>query len=176
MARLDVERKPGTNWIWWIIAFVLLLLLLWWIFVSRSTPVAEAPVTQPVATGAVVPAEPVTDLGVVLVPDRTPLVGRAVAITGARVQRAVSDRGFWVGTGSAPDQRLFVVRTHQSSPATPPNGAVQAGQTVSFWGTVERMPANLTDSTTSWNVSSTDVSALGTQGVYVAADSVRIGG
>ncbi len=170
MAQLEIQRKRGISPIWWILGLILLALLLWWMFAAadNDADVVEAPGAVAPVAGAMV--APVTDVAVV-VAQPMEVVGRQVTLTSVPVESVVSDRGFWVGSGT---QRLFVVRGNESAPATPPDGAIDAGQTVAVYGTVQNMPSDLTQQATAWNLKSTDMSALQNQPVYVQADSIRI--
>lgn len=174
MAEIHIEQKRSSNWLWLLLAAVVVIALLWWLFaagddddaaVADATAPAVVPGPEtPAATGAV------TDL-TMLTTATADMAGRPVMLTSVPVQEVVSDKGFWIGSEG---QRVFVVRGDESSPATPPDGAVNAGQAVSIWGVVQNMPADVTQQTTAWNLRSTDVSALTGQPVYVQADSVRI--
>lgn len=173
MAEIPIERKTGTNWLPWVIGLVLLALLLWWLLSRMGDPEPVVPVatTPDVVAPAAAPAGVITDWSM-LTGDAAALVGRQVALTSVPVQSVVSDRGFWIGPSEG--ERVFAIRTNQSAPVTPPDGAVNTGQTVSVFGTVQAMPADLTQQATDWNLQSTDVSLLSQQSMYIAADSVRI--
>ena len=172
MAELHIEKKSSTAWIWWILGLVLLALLAWWLFGMGDDPevapvgaVPEAVAPAPVAAVGITDWAGLTGAG-------DAAVGQTVALTSVPVVNVVSDRGFWIGTGEA--DRMFVIRTNQAAAATPPDGAVNAGQSVSVFGTVQAMPSDLTQQATEWNLQSTDVSQLQQQRMYIAADSVRI--
>lgn len=169
MAEIKIERKQGTNWVWWLLALAVIAALGWWLLAQNDDPAYTA-----VDGGEAVPVAttgPVTQLGVLTAAGAANLVGRPVAISGVPVQEVVSDRGFWVGNAT---ERAFVVRANQASANTPPDGAVNAGQNVTVWGTVQQMPTDLTQQATEWNLRSTDATTLSGQPVYVQADSVRI--
>jgi hypothetical protein len=186
MAQLDIERKSGgTSWIWWLVGLVVLALIVWWMVAATTghENVAGGEVgTMPAVAAPVAPADVggydasgvVTDLGMLTDTSAAGVIGRHVALVSVPVLRAVSDRGFWAGTGEAPSNGVFIVRGNQSADATAPNGAVDAGAMVNVWGTVERMPGNLTQQASDWNLQSTDQARLGEQRVYIQADSVRI--
>ena len=179
MAEIKIEEKKGSNWIWWLLGLAVLAALLWWLLAGRDdgepvvagdtaavvAPSADGPTVGAAATGAI------TDLAMLGTAATADMAGRQVMLTGVPVQEVVSDKGFWLGSES---ERVFVVRGDESSPATPPDGAVNAGQTVSIFGVVQSMPSDLTQQTAAWNLRSTDVSALAGQRVYVQADSIRI--
>jgi hypothetical protein len=186
VAHIDIQKKSGSNWLWWILGLVILALLVWWLVGSThrdSTTTSNGAVAAP----AVVAAAPgmdsgyagaasvITDLGVLTSSDSaSALAARAVVLTGVPVASVVSDKGFWAGTGTADSQRVFVVRGNQSASYTAPDGAVSAGSRVNVYGVVQAMPADLTQQATDWNLKSTDSQALAAQRIYVQADSVRI--
>lgn len=186
MAHIEIqEKRGGASRLWWILGLVLLALVLWWLLARGDRDVVtENPVDVPVATTPAVGTAPatgdasagvITDLATLTsVTDTMGLVGRRVALTGVPVRQAVSDRGFWMGSGTEPGQGVFAVRMHQSSSATAPDGAVDAGTTVNVYGTVHAMPADLTQKNTEWNLKSTDAQLLSQQKVYVLADSVQL--
>ena len=177
MAQIDIEEKRGISPIWWILGLIILVAIVWWIVAANNDGegvVEGAPgtVVPAAVPAAATDADAVTDVMMLVDASAANLVGRQVHLDAVEVQSVVSDRGFWVGPDAS--QRLFVVRTNQSLPATPPDGAVNQGQRVAVFGTVQRMPANLSQAGTPWNLMSTDSAALAATGVYVSADSVRI--
>jgi hypothetical protein len=116
----------------------------------------------------------VTDLGTLTsATTAATAIGQRVMLTDVPVFRATSDKGFWVGSGMEVGQGVFAVRGNQNASYTAPNGEVTAGTHVNIYGTVQPMPANLTEQSTVWNLSSTDRKALSAQPIYIAADSVR---
>jgi hypothetical protein len=183
MAELDIQKKRGTSWVWWIVGLIVLALILWWMFggnrnaavpgdvgaVTDTTASATAPVaTAPAPTAA--PEGALTDLGAITgATDAGALVGRQVELRDAHVLGVVGDRGFWVGPDSA--QRLFAVRANQG---TPPGGAVKAGQTVNLHGVVKSLSADLAAQRAAWKLSAADSAALAGQRLYVSVDSLTI--
>lgn len=186
MAQLDLQQKRGISPLWWILGLIILALLAWWLFAPHNrTPVAVVPVNPVpvVATPAVVPAVapavvavPVATTVEVItaVPTPADLVGRPIQMRDVAVQSVVSDKGFWVGPSVA--QRVFVVLPEAPTPNAPPDSRynVNPGQRLTLSGVVERMPTDLTQQTTTWNLKSTDVSALARHPLYVRADSLTI--
>lgn len=170
MAEIKIEKRGGgLGWLWAVLGLILLALLAWWLL-------GRGDERQAVAGGEVAPAAAVgtgvvTDWSRLADAQAGTLVGQPVALADAPVVDVVSDRGFWIGDATA---RTFVVRGNQSLDATAPDGAVNAGQRVAVWGTVQGMPADLTQQGTEWNLRSTDRDALAGQPAYVMADSVRI--
>ena len=179
MAEIKIEEKKGASWIWWLLGLAVLAALLWWLLAGRNDgePVVAGDTAAVVAPGAdtaivgATAAGAITDLAMLGTAATADMAGRQVMLTGVPVQEVVSDKSFWIGSEA---QRVFVVRGDESSPATPPDGAVNAGQTISVYGVVQSMPSDLTQQTTAWNLRSTDASALAGQRVYVQADSVQI--
>lgn len=177
MAQLDIQKKSSSSTLWWVIGVIVLALLAWWLISAFNGPdndvVSAGEVTPPAAAVAPVATDELTDLGTVLsASNPAELAGRRMHLSGAMVQSVVSDRGFWVGTNE--NDRLFVVRTDQSAPSTPPDGAVNQGQTVNVWGTLMSMPADMSQQTTQWNLRSTDSAALAMRPLYLAVDSLTI--
>lgn len=66
------------------------------------------------------------------------------------------------------------MRGNQNAPYTAPDGAVNAGRRVMIYGTVTKMPSNLTQQATPWNVKATDRQRLAAQPLYIMADSVLL--
>lgn len=169
MAEIKIEQKASSSWLWWALGLVVLALLAWWLLAGRDDTRNVAVASGDVAT--VTDAGMITEWNALTAASAGELAGRRVALSAAPVQEVVSDKGFWVGDAT---NRAFIVRGDESSPATPPDGAVNVGQTVAVWGMAERMPSDLTQQATAWNLRATDASVLGQQPVYVQADSVRI--
>lgn len=187
MAQLDIQEKRGSNLVWWIVGLIALALVLWWFFarttVNTVTTAADGDVAAPIVatTGAMAgnstsnDADAVTDLSLLAgATSLGDLASRRVMLTSVPVARVVSDKGFWAGNGTDGHQAVFVVRGNQNASYTAPNGAVDAGKRVNVYGTVQAMPANLTQQGTSWNLDATDQQMLSAQPLYVSADSVRI--
>lgn len=180
MAKIDIQKKQGSNWLWWAIGLVVLALLAWWLIVANGhkTMVGEGDV---VATPAAVPVAATSSEGVIT--DLTTLTaattagqlaGRPVMLSSVPVVKAVSDKAFWAGSGSAASDQIFVVRGNQSASYTAPDGAVNAGKNAMIYGTVQAMPSDLTQQTIDWNLASTDQQALAARPLYIMADSVRL--
>ena len=90
--------------------------------------------------------------------------GEAVAATGVTVQGVVSDQAFWVG-GNLEERVLVVLATDAGSAPS-----VEAGDRVSFRGTLEALPVDYVDR---YGVSAPDDSELLLdQGHYVRTDRV----
>lgn len=186
MAHLDIQEKRSSAWIWWILGFVLLVLFAWWLLSSNTRDdVTDAGVLPPqvvpgdpaAAAPAPAGAETITDLAALTsAEDPNALMGRRVVLTGVPVAEAVSDKGFWIGSGSAVGDGVFAVRTNQSAANTAPDGAMAAGRTANVYGVIQAIPTNLTEQTATWNLRSTDSQVLSRHRFYIHVDSVRLAG
>lgn len=189
MAEIEIERKQGSAWIWWLLAAIVAAFLLWWLFSAldsdddlamddESVAVIEEPITEPTidpATEAM--GTVITDLATLTGANVSPgLAGREVALQGVPVSRAVSDLAFWIGSEETPEAGVFAIRGNQTASFTAPDGDVDDGATVNVWGEVADMPQDLTQTATEWNLESTDQSLLNSEGVYILADSIRLAG
>lgn len=184
MAQLDIQQKKGAGWLWWAIGLIVLALLAWWIVESNERDggvdagdVAPAVVADGQPAGAGSPNSPamITELSTLTAATTIgDLAGRPVVLTNAPVFAAVSDKGFWIGSDSDAQQRVFVVRGNQMAANTAPDGAVNAGTKVNIYGIVQKMPANLTQQNTTWNIKSTDSERLAKYPLYIQADSVQL--
>lgn len=123
MADINIERKRGTNWLWPLLAVLLLGLLIWGALemMGDDDEVAVAPVGS---AAVVEPAPPV----VATAPDApvagSPTIADVLANPGAyagqpfstqqvRVAEVVGDRGFWIENNG---QRMFVVKNESPQP------------------------------------------------------------
>ncbi len=198
MARLEIQEKRGGTWWWWVLGLIILALIIWWVVAANHRESAEAEgVVAPVVTATPMVVAPtttgtdssgVTGAGAANSSTGTitnlsmltgataagNLVGRQVMLMRVPVERAVSDKGFWIGSRESAGQGVFAVRGNQNASYTAPNGAVRSGTKVNVYGTVQAMPSDLTQQSTPWNLKSTDKSALASQSVYIQADSVRM--
>ena len=177
MAEINIKEKEGASWVWWLIALIVLALAAWW-FLGRdsentvTTGAVDSVQTAPVAT----PANTViTDLSALTGATNADLANRQVALAGAPVANVVSDKGFWIGDATALNSEgIFVLRGNQDASYTAPDGAVNAGQNVSVYGTVLQVPSDLSNQANDWSLRSADQSMLANQPLYIRADSVRI--
>jgi len=191
VAHIDIQKKSGSGWVWWIVGLIILALLAWWLIgamngdrTSASDGVVATTVVVPLAVSEVparpanssaVTTGPITDLATLTTASSASvLAGRTVVLTGAPVASVVSDKGFWAGDSSAAGQRVFVVRGNQDASYTAPDGAVNPGTRVNVYGVVQAMPSDLTQQSTEWNLKSTDRQVLATQPIYIHADSIRM--
>lgn len=158
MADIDVQRKSGMGWLWWILGLIVLALIIWWIVEANdndaddvaAVPVATAPAAE-VATPATAPmaataptttaASSATIADVLANP--TTYAGQPFSTGQVKVAEVVSDRGFWVEGNNG--QRLFVVMDEspkpgtadvQGPPDTKPTRTEKAGDMVQINGTL----------------------------------------
>jgi hypothetical protein len=128
MADIDVERKGGMGWLWWILGLLLLALVIWWIAAAGDdeAEVAEvvepAPVVTPTTTPEPIAQGPLCVAQVLAAP--TTYVGQSLGECEMRVVEVVSDRGFWIEENG---QRVFVV-VNEASAATTGVADVQGRQ------------------------------------------------
>jgi hypothetical protein len=198
VAQLQIQKKQSSTWLWWVIGLVILAVFAWWFLVANhretvvgdgdvvgtpavvatTTPAAMTPraaMTTPMAGSGTMSGGVITDLTTLTAATTAgALAGRPVALTNVPVEKAVSDKGFWAGTGNATSDHIFVVRGNQNASYSAPNGAVNAGKRVMIYGTVRAMPSDLTQQATPWNIHATDRQRLAAQPLYIMADSVRI--
>lgn len=103
MADIDVERKSGNRWIWWVLGLIVLALLLWWLLAGRGdddadlepvTATAVEPIT-PATTPEVVAAAPGVSIADILgSPDE--YLGQNWQDESVNVVEVPTDRGFWI--------------------------------------------------------------------------------
>ena len=152
MADIDVERKSGANWLWWLLGLLLLALLIWAIAEMLDD---EGEVAEPVATEIVEPAAPVvvpvagaTGAATIAEVLANPgaYAGQSFSTQQVRVAEVVSDRGFWIENNG---QRLFVVKNEspeqgtadvQGPADTRPSRNIDAGDMVQINGTLYASP------------------------------------
>ena len=177
MAEIDIKRKEGSSWVWWLIGVIIVGLAAWW-FLGRSTDyqTGTAPVDSTRAM-ALAPAAnaTITDLAALTGATNADFANRPVALSTVPVANVVSDKGFWVGDATALNTKgIFVLRGNESASYTAPDGAVNAGQNVSVYGTVQQVPTDVAQQATAWSLRAADQSMLANQPIYIRADSVRI--
>lgn len=138
-------------------------------------PPEEAPVVPvPPAAAAVDSAPiPITDVLLIVVPERAPLIGRRVALGDMKVQTVTGPRTFWVGPDS--ERQLFVVLDSSAVTDSAQRAMnVEPGQTVSVTGVVRGLPLDLAAMAEAWSLSEANQATLRREQVYLAADSLRI--
>jgi hypothetical protein len=108
MADIDVERKSGTAWIWWILGLIVLALLAWWLFAGDDEPevagvVEPAPVVAPAGPTPAnpPPPAPVAQGGLLTLADvwanpSANIGNRVYTPESVRVAQVISDRAFVV--------------------------------------------------------------------------------
>ncbi|HEX6125282.1 MAG TPA: hypothetical protein VFZ23_07895 [Pyrinomonadaceae bacterium] len=114
-------------------------------------------------------------LVIVTAPDQRSLVGRRVKFTDVKVQSVIGDRTFYIGPDES--QRVLVVLEQEKTPGSPVEGKVDvnAGQTVSFSGVVERMPGVEEAGTRFGRLTSkSELDKFRDQPVFIRTDKVNI--
>ena len=131
-------------------------------------------VVPAVAVPVPVPVGPITDVLVLVdTPDRASLVGRPVALFGAKVVDVVSPRAFWVGPNN--EKQLLVVLDSTAARTDAGHTAMRAGQTVSVAGVVKAIPTNLDDVRGAWGLSG-DATMLSRERIYLSASDLALTG
>lgn len=129
-------------------------------------PVAAVPVPVPVP----VPTPVIVDEAIIVdAPDRSALVGRSVALFGARVQTVTGDHAFWVGP--SPDRQLFVVLDSQTVAR---RVDIEPGQTVALAGVIRAVPGDLASVRGAWNLTAANEVTLTRERVYLDASHVQV--
>lgn len=110
MADIDVQRKGGMGWLWWILGLLLLALIIWWI-ASGDDEADEAAFTEPapVVEPTALPEPVATSAGMTIADilgNPASFVGQPFSDDEVRVAEVPTDRGFWIEDQG---QRLFVV-------------------------------------------------------------------
>jgi hypothetical protein len=128
MADIDVERKGGMSWLWWILGLILLALIIWWIAAAGDDEpeVAEvvepAPVVTPTTTPEPIAQGPLCVSQVLSAP--MTYIGQTLGTCQVQVVEVPTDRGFWVEENG---QRIFAIIIDQ--PQEQPKD-INPGQTV----------------------------------------------
>jgi len=188
MAEISIQKKENSKWLPLVIGLVLAAGAAWWIMSSRARvngvggPDAMGPNEGYTASGAPVMMPPrdgvITDFATLMRPTtENTFIGQSVVLSSIPVIDAVSDRGFWAGTGNItnnPGENVFVVRGNQNASFTAPNGSVRRGESVMIYGVVQKTPGDLTANATGWTLTSATQSELAKRPFYIMADSVRL--
>jgi hypothetical protein len=129
MADIDVQRKTGMGWLWWLLGLIVLALLAWWLLAPDAEedlavvePVAEEPMITPATTPEIVG----TAAGVSI----ADILGNPAAHEGTdftdevTVAEVPTDRGFWIEDQGA---RMFALII--DDPAEEPKD-INPGQTL----------------------------------------------
>ncbi|MBW3571800.1 MAG: hypothetical protein KY467_11900 [Gemmatimonadetes bacterium] len=153
MADINIERKKGAPWIWWLLGLLLLALLIWGISELldddepevAAVPAATVPVAEPVATAAAPAGLTIAEV----LANPGAYAGQPFSTGQVQVAQVVSDRGFWIESNG---QRLFVVKNEspetgvadvQGPPDTRAARNINAGETVQINGTLYTTPDQL---------------------------------
>jgi hypothetical protein len=111
MADIDVQRKGGMGWLWWILGLLLLALIIWWIAAAgddeaeMAEVVEPAPVVEPTTLPEPVATSPGMTIADIL-GNPAGFIGQPFSDDEVRVAEVPTDRGFWIEDQG---QRLFVV-------------------------------------------------------------------
>lgn len=132
MADINVKRRSGASWLWWLIGLIILALIIWWLvaYLGRDHEAAPVVATAPVVAEPMSPATPVpapTTAAGIPVADilANPASWQGKTVNGTvQVAEVPTDRGFWIESNG---QRLFAVINDQ--PAEQPQD-INPGQTL----------------------------------------------
>lgn len=110
VADINVERKKGMSWLWWILGLILLALIAWWFLAAGDDDAETATVVDPApVTAPVTPPEVVGQAGGIAIAD---ILGDPEGNVGqdfsdeVTVADVPTDRGFWIEDQGA---RLFAI-------------------------------------------------------------------
>lgn len=135
MADINVERKGGAGWLWWVVGLLALALVVWGIAELLETDeaeVAEVVETVPMETADVTPVttpEPIAqgDLCVAqALSEPATYLGQSLGTCELEVTDVPTDRGFWVEEDG---QRIFALII--DDPAEEPLD-INPGQTITM--------------------------------------------
>ena len=133
MADINVERKSGSSWLWWVLGLILLALIIW-LLAAGGEEEMEVVETEPIVTPATTP-EPIAQ-GPLCVSQALsqPLtyVGQTLGTCRLQVTEVPTDRGFWVEENG---QRIFAVII--DNPAEEPKD-INPGQVITMTEAVLR--------------------------------------
>ena len=195
MVRTDKDEQVGARRVakgrggppWWLALLALILLLVlaaaaWFLFmdddgdveaVDQATPTTSAATPQPTAGGNAAPAagEVLAGAQRVLPGGESQLnrfVGQPAEGRTVRVLSVPSDESFWVGTSTTNRVFVHLAVTPRESPFN-----VQAGETVTFSGTMKALPA---DAATRFGLTAAEgLDELRRQAAYIEATNVSKG-
>lgn len=140
---------------------------------SNSNPMSNA--NAAVGNSNTAAGADITDVFLIIVPDPTPLVGRRVRLTNAKVQDVVGDRAFYVGENA--NQRVLVVFDEEATPNMPVEGKVDInkGQTVAVNGVIRQMPS-VEEARRRFGklINESELKALANQRIYIQTDDPKI--
>ena len=117
---------------------------------------------------------PLTSVAALSSPDTDALVGRPVAIRGARVLSVTGDRVFWIAGDQA--RQILVILDEQRTPNMPHTEGrydVNAGQILNIEGTVQRYPG-WAEAQAQWNADPAYRSEFDRQVIYIHAGKLDI--
>lgn len=153
MADINIERKKGAAWIWWLLGLIVLALLIWLIAGALDDDEAEVAAVPAAAVPVVEPAVPVAPAAAPagltiaeVLANPSAYAGQSFSTGQVPVAEVVSDRGFWIESNG---QRLFVVKNEspqtgvadvEGSADMRPARNVNVGETVQINGTLYTTP------------------------------------
>ena len=181
MAKIPVEKKGGTSWLWWVLGLALLVAAIWLLvevafveddedFTEAVTPEAVEP--QAGTAGAITSLAAILDAG-----DPSQLVGRDVQLSGVTASAVAGDSTYWVyNPDEGVEQRVFVVLyalgESETGPGTGADGRfnVDEGDNMTVEGVVQPVepsdPAN-------WGVTGEEAGEVTENQVYIRAHSLE---
>jgi hypothetical protein len=161
MAEADVHRRRGIPWWGWFLGLFLVLAVIWALTRTTTTGVAERH-----------DGDALTLDGVLASDNRAGMAGQNVQVTSATVLDVISDRAFWVGD-AAGRQIMVVLDSGRIAPPGERGYDFRSGQTISFFGTVERLPS-WEEAQERWNLDPGLRDRVGAQDVYLRAHQLEI--
>lgn len=111
MADINIERKTGSSWLWWVLGLLLLALIIW-LLAAGGEEEMEVVETEPIVTPATTPAASAQPMaqgaGCLTQAIASPVsnVGQTVGPCQVQVAEVPTDRGFWVEENG---QRVFAI-------------------------------------------------------------------
>lgn len=144
MADIDVQRKGGMGWLWWVLGLLLLALIVWWIAAAGDDDDAEVAVVDPapVVTPTTTPEVVAGATGITLADimgNPAAYVGQSFSDDEVRVAEVPTDRGFWIEDEG---QRIFAILN--DNPQEEPLD-INPGQTLRVQQAMLRAPATLNE-------------------------------
>jgi hypothetical protein len=178
MARIPVEKKGGTPWLWWVLGLILLVGAIWLLAELFDTGEVDMAAVEPTAPAAVEPdvTAPITTLETILAAENTDqLVGREVQLSGVTASQVTGDSTYWVH-GPDAEARVFVVLTglgeSEPGPGTGEDGRfnVDEGETMTVEGVIQPVEPSAPEA---WGVTDTEAQEIAANRVYVRARTLE---
>ncbi|MGB7418387.1 MAG: hypothetical protein WA918_04345 [Erythrobacter sp.] len=136
MANIPVQKKSSSNWIWILLALVLVALLIWWLLSEMGDDDPDMAVTNDVESVEVVETGTITTL--VGLDNLEEAIGREVNLQNVAVNEVIGDMHFTIAEG---DREAMVMFDEVPTPGTEKEGLVDVnpGSRVSLEGEVRAM-------------------------------------